>query len=693
MNSIVSKARSVEEAIDIGLQMLNAKEKQVDIEILQNGSEGFAGMKKKKAVVKLSIRQPMKTEVVDPLVEMEAFFKQIQNERVITDEDSQSQQLNKEDTSAQLLTSKRSGPEVWVENGQFFVKGSIDCYASVSLSEEIILLKNGERMTEKKVFVSEHDVIDIQIVNEYEQVDTEWFFMVDEQKLSAKLIVHPGYKIHRYLKDAPPNKHIYLQINEKKEVTNTLTFEQIIRELETLKIVYGINYKEISKAIQSMVPCEYDVALGKESKDGQDGSFEIKVETETKKQLVEDDQGNIDYRQSMNIPTVKGGQVIGIVHPPTEGFDGRTIFNEVIQAKEGQSVNMKLGEGVECLATGSVIALREGRPQIDKHDLSVKVNVYPKLTYQEDVTIRTGNIAFDGDIEILGHVVEKMKVKAGGDIYIYKSVTEAQIISHKSITVRGNVIGSELSAGKNSKIAGELGLLLKVILEQVNRMIDLLKQLSVSPSFQTIDLRANGIQPIVIMLLEKKFTRLKTVIGTFMKKVYNDYQYIEDRKWGEISHELRRNFLTLTNKKVTIKDLQKLARRMEKVISNTIIAEKVQTITVSDAINSHLFSNGAIHVVGKGCVNTKIYANGKVDILGKFRGGSIYSEEGVKVKELGTYVGTRTVVTVPRDKQIKVGNAYEGTILKIGEQVFRVTDKQSDFIASFNGERIILDYE
>lgn len=486
MNSIVTKGRSVEEAIDIGLQMLNAKENQVDIEIIQTGSDGFVSMKKKKAVVKLSIRQPIKAEVIDPLIEMEGFLKQIQNESAIINKDIQRQQLNKEDINASLLTSNRVEPVVWVENGQLCVHDSIGCYASVSLSEEMILIKNGERVTEKKVFVSEQDALDVQIIHENEQVDTEWSFIVDEQKLSAKLIVRPGYKIHRKLEDASPNKHIHLQINEKKEITNSLTFDQIIRELETLKIVYGIKYKEISKAVQSMVPSEYEVAVGKESKDGQDGTFQVKVETETKKRFVEDDQGNIDYRQSMKIPTVKGGQVIGIVHPPTEGFNGRNIFNEVIQAKKGQSVNMKLGEGVECLANGNVIALGEGRPQIDKYDLSVKVTVYPKLTYQEDITIRTGNVTFDGDVEILGHVVEKMKVKAGGDIYIYKTVTEAQLISHKSITVRGNVMNSELSVGKNSKIAGELGLLLKVILEQVNRMIDLLKQLSVSPSFNQL---------------------------------------------------------------------------------------------------------------------------------------------------------------------------------------------------------------
>lgn len=45
MPKVVSKGRDVNEAITIGLQLLDATKKEVDIEILQQESRGFMGIR------------------------------------------------------------------------------------------------------------------------------------------------------------------------------------------------------------------------------------------------------------------------------------------------------------------------------------------------------------------------------------------------------------------------------------------------------------------------------------------------------------------------------------------------------------------------------------------------------------------------------------------------------------------------
>ncbi|MGG4041200.1 Jag N-terminal domain-containing protein [Bacillus smithii] len=54
MRSVVSKGKNIEEAIQLGLKLLDTKKEEVDIEIIQHETKGFLGIGARKAIVKLT---------------------------------------------------------------------------------------------------------------------------------------------------------------------------------------------------------------------------------------------------------------------------------------------------------------------------------------------------------------------------------------------------------------------------------------------------------------------------------------------------------------------------------------------------------------------------------------------------------------------------------------------------------------
>ncbi len=54
MNQFISKGKSVEDAINRGLQIMKISKDEVNIEIIQYETEGFIGIGKKQAIVKLT---------------------------------------------------------------------------------------------------------------------------------------------------------------------------------------------------------------------------------------------------------------------------------------------------------------------------------------------------------------------------------------------------------------------------------------------------------------------------------------------------------------------------------------------------------------------------------------------------------------------------------------------------------------
>ncbi len=665
MQIIISKGKDINEAIKVGLELLDATKKDVNIEIIQQSTKGFMGIGSKGAIVKLTKIENNLSEGTDypkPVKEMdlEEYVSTLTDEDIeLVSDASKANQEEIHETTAESLEGK-----VWVKSGQLFCKSSPDQFPMVTINEGIKLYKNDQRVTEKTIIVSEKDFYVVKVENE--EKPTSWKVTMDEQKLKVFLHVEPGYRIIRNVPDIDADHHIEIGIEEKKEIVNSVSYAEIIQRLESLRVKHGFHQDEIVRAMDAREPGIFEIVSGKSPVPGKDGWVEIKVNLDSKKGPKEKESGLVDFRDLNTIPAIERGKVIAVIHPPIPGQIGYTVTNEPIPAKQTLPIILKTGQGVS-IVDDKVVSTNSGRPRIEQRGQLVKVSIMPKLTHMGNVDLSCGNIRFMGDVEIFGEVEEKMVVEAEGDIMIHKAVNFASITASGAVTTFGNVIGSDVSAGKNNLLVTELGHLLGNINQNIEKIISLIKQLTISPAFKSSDFSRGGLQPLIRILLEKKFKNFPPLVKKYVEIVRRGDGYLDDGIWREISVSLSQLFLSLTNEVTSLERIESLSKKIDQVYEiSKMQVEPDSYITIPNAQNSSLFSSGNILVLGQGCINTKIHAGGTLKINGILRGGEVYGRLGVELNEVGSESGTPTTVSVPSDQTILINKALEGVTIKIG---------------------------
>ncbi len=656
MQSILSKGNSISEAISIGLDVLNTTRDEVNIEIVEQGTKGILGIGSKKSIVKLTkIRDKTSTTEIINLV----------NE-IVGEENFENfpQYENTKDVEHDPLEGM-----VWISNGKIELKSSPSRYPTLTIQPGIKLYKNNLLIDVKTTVISELDQYDIE--GENEEFETKWQVSLGDQKVKAQLYIEPGYRIIRTIADMEPNNHLEITPIEKIEVNNTLTYQAVLENLAEMGVIKGINESQIQKAIDASIPSTFEIATGQAPTKGSDGWVELKVDVEMKKGPKERENGKVDFREIITIPNVNRGQVIGIIHPHIQGEPGYTVTNETILPKKVFPTIFIAGTGVVKVGD-KIVATQSGRPHLERRGQLLRVKILQKLTHKGNIDLSSGNIRFSGDVEILGEVENNMTVEAEGDIYVKKTVTNATLTSSGAIRSNGSIIGSVVSAGKNNIFVTELGHQLGIINKNVENIISIIKQLiQTSPAFKSSDLQRYGLQPVIRLLLEKKFNNFTNIVKKYIEEVRRGEKYLEGEDWRLIGESLSQCFLSITNKVTSIDDLILLSKKIEKliVLADTPV-EPDSFITIPNALNSQLYCSGSVQVFGQGCVNTKIHAGGMVKITGIIRGGEAFGRMGVEVNETGAESASSTLISVPSDQKIVINKALEGTIIKIGTARF-----------------------
>lgn len=676
MQSIISKGKDVHEAIRFGLKLLESSKNDVDIEIIQQESKGFLGIGAKAAVVKIT-KNPT----------TEGHSKQDSLEQIVdllTEEPLNKASLNQHEAVHRFinLDSQKLAGKVWIKEGQIHCQSSPTHFPTVTSKAGVEIYKDNQLVKESTTIVTEKDTYVLKVKNE--EKPTTWKVYFDEHYLKVFLDVVPGYKTVRTIPNITPDYHIDIVVEEQKEMINTLDYVTIMQKLESLRVKHGFNQDEIMKAIEATEPLTFEIATGISPKPGKDGWIELKVETKTQNGLKEKEDGRVDFREIKTIPNVERGQIIAVVHPPIPGKMGYTVMNEPLPAKQTFPIILKLGQGV-LTVDDKVVATESGRPHIEQRGQLVKVSILPKLTHQGNVDLSTGNIRFMGDVEVLGEVQERMTIDAEGDIYVHNTVMSSTLVASGAVVTYGNIISSEVSAGKNNMLVAELGHLLGILHQNLEKMVAVIKELTGSQAFKSNDFSRSGLQPLVRILLEKRFKSFPPLAKKYVDVVKKGEDYLLDDVWREVSVSLTQLFLSLTNEVTSLERIMQLSQKMNELheLSNSPV-EPDSFITIPNVLNSKLYCSGNILVLGQGCVNSKIHAGGQLKINGIVRGGEVYGRLGVEINQVGSESGTSTVVAVPADQTITIKKAMDGTILKFGSIKHTLNEDTDHLVASLD---------
>jgi len=148
----------------------------------------------------------------------------------------------------------------------------------------------------------------------------------------------------------------------------------------------------------------------------------------------------VDFRELGTIVNVPENKLLLEKVPLSLGVPGKTVTGEVIKAKPGKEITIKVGSGV-LLSDDGMKAFSEIEGKYLLAD--GKASVMPEHTVMGDIDLSTGNIAFVGKrLSINGAVLTGFKVKCKGDVFIAKGVQDsAEITAGGNLEIKGGVVG------------------------------------------------------------------------------------------------------------------------------------------------------------------------------------------------------------------------------------------------------------
>ena len=180
------------------------------------------------------------------------------------------------------------------------------------------------------------------------------------------------------------------------------------------------------------------VARGTPAEHGHDARLESLLTDLKSRQTREDEKGRVNHRALSIFVTVKPGQPLLRKIPASGGTDGFNVRGEPIIAQPGKDVPFTPGGGAEFDPDNPLLI----RSTISGHarlsDTGAEVD---PILHAGQVDISTGNIEFEGTVQIAGDVAEGMSVKAAGDIQVGGTVSAATLEAGGDIVVAQGVIG------------------------------------------------------------------------------------------------------------------------------------------------------------------------------------------------------------------------------------------------------------
>lgn len=255
---------------------------------------------------------------------------------------------------------------------------------------------------------------------------------IDDEKMTAKLTLTPPYG------GAP------------------VTLLQVQLALQERGVVKGIMTHEIETALTEGYAAERIIAQGQRPVKGIDARFQSLIPQIRERKPQIDKRGIANYRDLGQLIVVRPGDPLMCRTPPTEGQQGWDITGRAIMPQPGQDIQFASGlQGVELDPEAELdpdnnsllLAAITGQPKLVPNGVIVE----PTLALPQ-VDMSTGNMSFDGTINIKGDVKDGMKIRVTGDVFVGGTVEAAEIEADGNIVIKGGVIGHSEHSGDPNEV-------------------------------------------------------------------------------------------------------------------------------------------------------------------------------------------------------------------------------------------------
>lgn len=240
---------------------------------------------------------------------------------------------------------------------------------------------------------------------------------------------------------------LYFSEEEWAKIPPEKKKEKLLHALYEQDVCFGI-LEDTLVAIQPRIRTV--VAQGIPSIEGETAQITMYKIEEPKPTLTED--GGVNHYELNLINKVQKGDWLGEKVHPTLGTPGKNVFGQTLPAKPGKNLpflyDKKSIDEVHDPTTGiSTLYAKKAGAAVYKNNI---LHVEDVLEIQGDVSYETGNIDFDGFVNITGSIEENFMVEALQDIEVMGEMGVGGVQKIEStqgrIYIRGGI------AGKNKTI-------------------------------------------------------------------------------------------------------------------------------------------------------------------------------------------------------------------------------------------------
>ncbi|MDR0434313.1 MAG: FapA family protein [Gracilibacteraceae bacterium] len=212
-------------------------------------------------------------------------------------------------------------------------------------------------------------------------------------------------------------------------------------EIGSRGIVHGLLEAALAEAL--LYPLRLVLlAAGTSAAHGRDGYVEYLIDAPEKARFAQtpnSEKEQLDYKNLHWLVTVKAGDVLCRIHPPTQAVSGMSVRGEVIPGRPGRAAAAPRGENTALSENGEeLVAVIDGTLRQRRGRLDVENTV----TIEGDVDFSTGNLNVEGNIIIKGAVRNGFRVQAAGNIAVRQMVEDAALIAGGDIEIEYGMNGN-----------------------------------------------------------------------------------------------------------------------------------------------------------------------------------------------------------------------------------------------------------
>lgn len=651
---IVVQANTVEEATQQALDSLGISRDEAKVEVLVRPSRRLMGLRRVLAEVQVT-----KIEQSPAIKEEKAIF----------------------DGEA-LSPTEQNGVRVHQSELDFRFDG--EPYPTVEVDEGIVLCVNGE-VQHESVTIRPDDIVTLEVLDE--GIPPHFSIQLTEQDMIALLTFTPGEKITRTLADTKFTQNLKVIPQEETAYYNDLDPQEIVEQLKKMGVQQGIVFSEINQVVNAEKPCEFIVARGVSPVEGNDGSLEVAVGGD---EFDPAGLERIDYREMNKIANSQKGDVIATHILPVEGTAGWNLRGKTIPVSPVRDITIRLGENVE-LVGDQIISQISGNPSIKWHDRIVKVDVNPVYHHPEDVDLESGNIRSEGDVRIAGNVRSSMFVGATGSIHIGGAVRHATVEALKSVVIQNNVLSSMITVGQQRTVENEYFNRLEQLVKLLKQIKTAIEQVLVIRGTPKDELASAEIKQLVYLLLEEKYSNFAKLNKDFIQFIRENENALTE-EWRAIADQFHVIFAAPTHEETLLMNhlYEVIHEATALVDAYRIEASTKEQLVVPYAVNSTLYSSGDIQVVADGVFQCKLTAENNITVKGVCRGGEVIAQNHITLDETGSESPVKTLIQTSSTGWIKIGKAYAGTEIQIGNRRYSFMKDGYDIHARLNKDGELL---